>query len=304
MGAPGKQGLDYFPLSVDLPGELKLRRPKMRFGYLATVVYISLLSLLYRDKGYYIDYSDKDAVVWQILSDLQGKWQPCQETVEECISALVACELFSGDLYQRQVITSRSAQINYYRATVTRKTVDIDDSLWLLDMAEMKRISAKHCYYLKRLGELNNRVNRPINEVNQPDNPQSKVKDIYTGAVIGEPENAEAYAKAADLFGSIKGAPLSPFEIDRTVELVDDYGLQWVLDALREMGNNGVVKINYAEAVLARWRAEGRSARITPPYGGIKPQGSRKQAESEDDRRAEIMRLMEEADKRAEARGY
>ena len=42
------------------------------------MVYIALLSILYKDKGYYIDYGNdkKDDVIWDILNFLQGKYQP------------------------------------------------------------------------------------------------------------------------------------------------------------------------------------------------------------------------------------
>lgn len=174
--APYKQGLDYFSFSVDLLNDPKLRRPKMQYGYLAVMVYISLLSLLYRDKGYYIDYSDKDAVIWCVLGDLQGKYCPSPETVAEVIAALVACGLFSDDLFQREIISSKRAQRTFYSATATRKTVDIDGGIWLLTDTDMAELSVKHCYYLKTHNQPINPANQSIIEANQSINKQSKVK--------------------------------------------------------------------------------------------------------------------------------
>ena len=174
--APYKQGLDYFSFSVDLLNDPKLRRPKMQYGYLAVMVYISLLSLLYRDKGYYIDYSDKDAVIWCVLGDLQGKYCPSPETVAEVITALVACGLFSDDLFQREIISSKRAQRTFYSATATRKTVDIDGGIWLLTDTDMAELSVKHCYYLKTHNQPINPANQSIIEANQSINKQSKVK--------------------------------------------------------------------------------------------------------------------------------
>ena len=174
--APYKKGLDYFSFSVDLLNDPKLRRPKMQYGYLAPMVYISLLSLLYRDKGYYIDYSDKDAVIWCVLGDLQGKYCPSPETVAEVITALVACGLFSDDLFQREIISSKRAQRTFYSATVTRKTVDIDGGIWLLTDTDMAELSVKHCYYLKTHNQPINPANQSIIEANQSINKQSKVK--------------------------------------------------------------------------------------------------------------------------------
>lgn len=265
MAAPSKRGLDYFPLSVYLLDEPKLRRPKMKYGYLAVVVFISILGQLYRDKGYYLDYRDPDAVIWQVQSDLQGRYQPDQETVAEVIGALVACELFSGDLYQRGIITSRMAQETYYRATATRKTVDIDDSLWLLSMGDMEAISAKHCYYLKKLNETNNGINQPDNAVNQMIYSQSKVKESKVNmcnapVAAGQP-GVGGVVVDSDLLGmfeSIKGVAASAHEVGRIAELIAEYGAAWVTDALRIAGDNGRCNIAYVEGTLKNWRSYGK----------------------------------------------
>jgi hypothetical protein len=179
MAAPTKAGLDYFPFDVDLLVDRKLRRPKMKYGYLATLVYISLLSMLYKDKGYYIDYSDnhKDDVVWGVMESMQGKYQPTSETVVEIIEDLVACELFSDDQFKSKTITSIRAQRTYYRSTVDRKAVEIDFDKWLLTEIEMRAISEKSIVLRNFINRPINEVNRPINVVNKPINPQSKVKE-------------------------------------------------------------------------------------------------------------------------------
>lgn len=266
MAAPSKRGLDYFPLSVHLLDEPKLRRPKMKYGYLAVVVFISLLGQLYRDKGYYLDYRDPDAVIWQVQSDLQGRFQPDQDTVAEVIGALVACGLFSDDLYQRGIITSRMAQETYYRATATRKTVDIDDSIWLLDMVDMETISAKHCYYLKRLNELNNGVNQADNAVNEMIYPQSKVKKSKVNICKTPPTNkllsvggggvvddTDLLKTIADVFG--RG--LTAHEEKRLDELLANYGRDAMLTALKIAGDNGKNSVAYIEGVLKNAKAGG-----------------------------------------------
>lgn len=178
VAAPTKTGLDYFPFDVDLLADRKLRRTKMKYGYTATMVYIALLSILYKDKGYYIDYSDKnkDDVLWEIIAYMQGKYQPTSDTVAEIIEDLVACELFSGDQFKSKTITSIRAQRTYYRSTVERKAVEIDFDKWLLSEDEMRVISDRSIILFNYINRLNNEINRPIKEVNRPINPQSKVK--------------------------------------------------------------------------------------------------------------------------------
>lgn len=178
MARPQKEGLDYFPFDIGLLTDKKLRRPKMKYGYLAIAVYLALLTLLYSDKGYYIPYEtqkEKDDCIWYVLDCLQGKYQPDADTIAEVIEELTACELFSGDRYPKN-ITSKRSQAVYYSATVERKSIVIDEAIWLLNLDEMKNLSEKHIYYLSKLRQLKNGVNRSNNGVNRSNNPQSKVK--------------------------------------------------------------------------------------------------------------------------------
>lgn len=286
MAAPGKKGLDYFSFSVDLLNDPKLRRPKMQYGYLAPMVYISLLSLLYRDKGYYIDYSDKDAIIWYVLGDLQGKYCPSPETVAEVIAALVACGLFSDDLFQREIISSKRAQRTFYSATATRKTVDIDGGIWLLTDADMAELSVKHCYYLKTHNQSINPANQSINEVNQSINKQRRVEKskvnkstttttsskLESGSqhesqipLLLSSEEIEArqkkYGAAIGQWEDVMGKLLTNFELESVCALVDEYGGQWVIDAMRVTGEAGKSSLRFVKGVLNNWKTEGREAK-------------------------------------------
>ena len=266
MPAPKKRGLDYFPFGVDLLDDPKLIKPRMKYGSLAPYIYICLLKILYKDEGYFIDFSNKEIVLWQLLNYCQGgNYTVKQETVEGVIDILVACELFSGDLYRLGIITSRRAQATYYSATVDRKTVDIDENIWLLTTEEMKSLSAKHCYYLKSVNRPNNSINRPNNGVNRPNNPQSKVHKStvqYSTTTVKESKAAGGcgcYKKPIRLFEDIKAQPLTEHEIRRLAELVDDYGEKWTLDALGVMADAGICRIDYVNGILRNWKADGRS---------------------------------------------
>ena len=192
-----KEGLEYFSFNVGLLEDRKFRRVKLKYGYLAPMVYISLLSILYKDKGYYIDYGDdkKDDVLWDILNFLQGKYQPTAETVAEIIEELVACGLFSGDQFNSKIITSTRAQKVFYHATVDRKAVKVDFDKWLLTEEEMRAISEKSLI-------LREYINRPINEINRPNEPINRPNDTQRieknriekkskeESICGEPEQA------------------------------------------------------------------------------------------------------------------
>ncbi len=177
MAAPVKQGLDYFPHEIGLMQDRKLRKVKMKYGCIATSVYMALLEMIYGDKGYYIAYAEyKDDVIWQILEFLQGKFQPSAETVSDVIDGLADAQLFSTDCYPK-IITSKRVQQTYYSATVDRKAVSVDFEIWMLSIEEMKALSSKSLILQEFINRANNGVNRANNEVNRANNSQSKVKE-------------------------------------------------------------------------------------------------------------------------------
>lgn len=146
MGRPTKSGLDYFRHDVGLMSDPKLITPRRKYGAAAIVVYLQLLAMAYRDKGYYIDYGgeSRDDVIWAIKSEvLSGKYEPDADKIAEMIDCLVACRLFSHDLYQRGFITSHRIQEHYYFATSGRTDPEVRWDIWLLNENEMRAISTR-----------------------------------------------------------------------------------------------------------------------------------------------------------------
>ena len=221
MAAPNKVGLDYFSFDVDLLRDRKLRKPKMKYGYMANVADSAVLCMIYEDKGYYLDYTDKDDVIWRILEYLQGKYVPDYDTVAEVIACLVECELFSGYHFKQGTITSRRIQRMYYSATASRKTVDIEEDKWLLTMEEMKSLSAKHCYYLKKHNRANNRVNHTNNGVNRPNNLQSKVKESKVKNIVVEVNNTVTDKREPSQRNNADQSKQSKAEYLRAVRLLE-----------------------------------------------------------------------------------
>lgn len=177
--ALNKEGLDYYIHFIGMTNDEKLSDLRMKYGSVAIDVWLILLDLIYGDKGYYIEYGDektKNRVIWKILGIIRGKYPPTPETVMAIIEDLVACELFSGDLYQSGILSSKRIQEQFYQATVERKAVEINLDYWLLDLEKMKKLSSRSS--ILRL--FDNRPilkpNRTIMEDNQPIIEQSKVE--------------------------------------------------------------------------------------------------------------------------------
>ena len=107
MGRPKKNGLDYFPLDVDIFRDIRVRRLKRKCGDNATLVYIALLTLIYNE-GYYLHVDDDTA--FAISEDVGFN--------EDEINAIIACSvelgLFSQKMYaEHRILTSAAIQNRY-----------------------------------------------------------------------------------------------------------------------------------------------------------------------------------------------
>jgi len=180
-GRPPKIDLDWFPLDCYALSDPKLRRARQEYGYLAIVVYLELLCILYRDKGYYIEYNDqtRDDVIWTIRNDVLsgGKYEPNDDTIRKLIDCLAACRLFSHDLYRAGFITSHRAQEQYYKRVKNRKDARINPDIWLLTEDEMRDISPSNPVYLNSFLRAKTELSAPETQLLAAEIPQNKIEE-------------------------------------------------------------------------------------------------------------------------------
>lgn len=231
--ALNKEGLDYYTHFIGMTNDDKLSDLRMEYGSVAIDVWLTLLDLIYGDKGYYIEYKDektKNRVVWKILGIVRGKYPPTPETVMAIIEDLVACELFSGDLFKSGILSSKRIQEQFYQATVERKAVEINLDYWLLDIEKMKKLSS-------RSNILRSFDNRPIIGGNQPiigENrtilPQSKVKKSKVKESKVEYNKADKPPKHK--YGDYKHVLLTDEQYNK---LVSDYGESTITEYIKKV---------------------------------------------------------------------
>ncbi len=157
MAAPYKTGVDYYPLSVELLNDPKFIKLKIEYGPTCYAVYIALLELIYRDKGYYLEYNE--VIDYKIAQLLHGKGSPSARTVGKVILMMVDVELFSRSRFDQGFITSRRVQRTFYMASLRRKNIVVDKDLWLLSIEEMQSLGVNK-------GILRNFINVDINKGN------------------------------------------------------------------------------------------------------------------------------------------
>lgn len=155
MARPNKIGLDYFPLDVNIDSDDKIELIEAEFGIKGFGIIIKLFCKIYKDKGYYYEWGDKERLLFAKRSGESGG------LVDEIIKRSVKWGLFDEDVFnQFQILTSAAIQKRYLEAVNRRDEVEIINEICLLNINDYKNI-----------------VNVSINEDNAVINLQSKVKE-------------------------------------------------------------------------------------------------------------------------------
>lgn len=121
MARPKKKGLDYFPLDVDIFEDDKLFDVQNEYGPLGEVIYMRLLCLVYKN-GYYYKFDNIDKLAAMMIRSIGNRWARDKKIVKEAIFYFAKINLFSAELMQNNVITSRSIQERYLLAVERRQS--------------------------------------------------------------------------------------------------------------------------------------------------------------------------------------
>lgn len=156
-GRDFKQGLDYFPLDVDFMHDMKIRKIMKACGMNSISVLIYLLGIIYKDKGYYIQW---DSDVAFLVADVVGAKEGfVTEVVEKAASVGFFDEKMLKDF---QILTSKGIQDRYFDIVkkLKRKSIEYDATLMLISINDVK-----------------NAINVGINSINDGINEERKRKE-------------------------------------------------------------------------------------------------------------------------------
>ena len=151
MARPVKEGLDYFPLYVDIFEDEKIEAISGEFGIKGEIIVVKLLCAIYK-KGYFILWSD--LIIAQMLKRLPGI---SKDLLNNVVERLVLWEFFDKDLFHSAgILTSEKIQENFFEATKRRKSPK--PTLYVLD----------------KFLENDNSIENDVNGVNVDINSQAK----------------------------------------------------------------------------------------------------------------------------------
>lgn len=129
--ARNKIALQYFPIDVEIFGDYKIKRLIRRYPR-GLEFYMRLLTIIYGDKGYYLDVDDE--TYFDLADDLRMDESVIGEMICFCTSENV--RLFDFEMFEKhRILTSRGIQ-NTYIDTMSKlkRQVDIRAEYSLLDL--------------------------------------------------------------------------------------------------------------------------------------------------------------------------
>ncbi|EOS7809744.1 DUF4373 domain-containing protein [Enterococcus hirae] len=225
MARPTKEGLDYFPLDVDVFEDEKIEAIAGEFGLKGEIAVIKLLCAIYK-KGYFILWNDLTQAT--LLKRLPGV---SKEMLNQIVNRLVKWGFFDKQLFDSvEVLTSENIQATYFEATKRRK-------------------SPKPTKYV-----INANINTQDERDNADINPQSKGNKSKLNKIKDYEEDMGVYEFIQKSWGKpptgILQGTLGPW--------IREWGSEMILFAFQSAYENSVEMQGlkkYVDKILATWKS-------------------------------------------------
>lgn len=289
MARPKKDGIEYFPLDIDVFADRKVSLIGTVHGSAGIVVWLHLLCKIYRTCGYFMPWNEEEAML--IAKDMPEKtdYRQVMAVVQECFRR----DLFDMDIFNKyELLTSHGIQKQYIRAVYHRESIVMIKELILLNPNDDRDIP-KHILPKIHVCGINSvrnnfKSNNPIcahisqettaplrgflteeTQVNSGNNPQSKVyiakkeeQPVKTfietgfGTVEIDPEWVRIEAEYPSNFGPFP-LPETPY-YDKLHLYYEQMGADVVIEGIKEVkGKAPEHPVSYLKKVLDDWGARG-----------------------------------------------
>ena len=213
MGRNVKQGFNYFSLDVDIFSDIKIRKLIKNHSGRALSVYICVLAFIYRN-GYYV-LNDEDFGF--IVSEQTGDKV---EFIEAVLDYCVKVGLFSAEMFEQGVYTSKGVQERYLAMCKASRRNIVFSEYTLISSEEMGINSEEIAINSEKTPIKKSKVNISFLE---------KKKQKSTRADFGEEENNQPLNTEKETSPPVAPAP-PPFNFRKamlsegfTHELVDEW---------------------------------------------------------------------------------
>ncbi|MEN2765805.1 Lin1244/Lin1753 domain-containing protein [Ornithinibacillus xuwenensis] len=236
MVRPIKEGLDYFPLDVDIDQDDKIALIEANHGLEGFGVVIKILMKIY-DNSYFYQWGEKEQLLFSRRVNVNIN------QVNVIINDCIKWGLFSELLYEKQqILSSKGIQKRYLEASSRRKKVEINANYLLLDKKEVNAY--------KNLVIVN------INSIDDDISTQSKVEESKgkeSKEKVEEKEDSATTTSDAIVFYQNNFGVINPFVSEEMISWINDLGEDMVLLALSRTLERNKTSWGYAKSILQSW---------------------------------------------------
>ncbi|WP_419962074.1 Lin1244/Lin1753 domain-containing protein [Psychrobacillus sp. BM2] len=255
MARPRKQGLDYFPLDVDIDQDDKIQLVEAVHGPIGFAIVIKLLMRIYKD-GYFSKWTETEQLLFSKRVNVDIN------LINVCVNDCVKWDLFDREVFESYgVLTSNGIQSRFLEAVGRRQKVEMVQEYLLLELEDIKvykNLSVKS-------------INVDINSFDVNINPQSKVKHSKEKNSkeqhTTEDENIDDeltkknnemidkdFAKITQFYQENIG-PLVPHIGEELGYMIDAHPVELILEAFkRALEANASNKVRYVNSILINWK--------------------------------------------------
>jgi uncharacterized phage protein (TIGR02220 family) len=128
MAAPQKEGLEYFPVDVDMAQDDKIYMIEVECGLEGFGLLMKLLMKVYKN-SYYLDWNEKTAKIFAHKNSVDVN------VINNLIQSALENKVFNEEKYEQyNILTSTGIQKRYFKATVRRKDVEYNTEYILINV--------------------------------------------------------------------------------------------------------------------------------------------------------------------------
>ena len=248
MARPMKDGVDYFPLDVNV--DKKFRLVEAKFGIVGFGVIVKLFQLIYAENGYYCEWDEDTALIMAAENSCQ-KYPLSIDDVQSIISEAISRGIFDKGMYDTYgILTSKGIQRRYLEMTKRRSRVDVEQRYLLICIPE------------KTVNVYINGVNVNTNSKNVDNNSQSKVKESKVNkSKVKETIEAPPVAVPQNIIDAFQNniAPLTPIVMQAIADWLNDVDADMIEWAIREAAEHNKRNWKYIEGILRNHFNAGRT---------------------------------------------
>lgn len=237
MARPMKEGLDYFPLDVDMDQDDKVALIEAKHGITGFAIIVKLLMKIYKN-SYYYEWGEKEQLLFARIVDVDI------DRVNAIIHDCTKWGLFSQETFDKyNILTSKGIQERFLEATNRRKQVQMIQEYCLVPDARLHA-----CPYLVIVNRNGTTINIITSKNTQSKEKQRKVLD---------PNKKNKQKPNAAVFFDQHIARISPIIAERIQDWEEDLPAEVVIRAMQEAVEREKRSWKYVDSILRDWHHKG-----------------------------------------------